>query len=321
MNDFIAVYMARNNEYLFFRIDVAEIINMYGEMDFGFIIKFKNNIGVNLEYSADLEFILLWIRDYNYSTNDVLYSYPSSYASIGERIFEFKIELNDIENYVDLNNTFLRGEAFDNDFVTVDDTDMVYYPNITTTTTTASNTTSIPPDNNSNIPFADITIDGDFSDWDDVPVAVEDPEGDNNNNLPMNDSIAVYLAKNNEYLFFRIDVAEILDDGGMSFGFDIIFNASIYVNLVYSADLILGQLLLLDRRDPNNSLIKSYSSFFASFGDSSFEYKVALQDIENYVDLNNTFFRGEALDNDFLTVDDTDIRLSHPILLQHLLQE
>lgn len=57
------------------------------------------------------------------------------------------------------------------------------------------------------VPFANISIDGDISDWQNIQPAHIDPAGDSLGTLPGTDFTNFYLARDNQYLYFRIDFA------------------------------------------------------------------------------------------------------------------
>lgn len=75
--------------------------------------------------------------------------------------------------------------------------------------------------------FANITIDGEFGDWEGIEPAAVDPAGDGGAHF---DFAAVYLANDNEYMYFRIEFTEPQPYGDFSWfvntGFDMDLNGS-----------------------------------------------------------------------------------------------
>ncbi|MDA3941370.1 MAG: PEGA domain-containing protein [Spirochaetia bacterium] len=107
------------------------------------------------------------------------------------------------------------------------------------------------------IPFADINIDGGKEDWDNIEPFFTDPAGDSTADFTGTDIIAGYIAKNDKYLFIRMDFAEGKPPGGKDLVYQLMLMVNSYDSEVlelrlqpdginYKGRMFMGRTLLID---------------------------------------------------------------------------
>lgn len=153
------------------------------------------------------------------------------------------------------------------------------------------------------IPTATITLDGDTSDWTGITEAVTDPQGDDSNLYTGDDIEALYLAKDFNNLYIRLDL---YDNANPNFGngpapyegryyFQIYSNSSTYSNLeIGLASYYCGQQWAIGCNGANGNAPSSLQgTSFVGVNNNIIEIKIPLIDIANPTD----FYQVDAIVN------------------------
>lgn len=133
------------------------------------------------------------------------------------------------------------------------------------------------------IPFADISIDGSFDDWDSVPAMFIDTAGDVHD-TPNADIQTAYIAKDDQFIYLRVDVASDFEDGTF-IGFRL-EPSNLEFALHYSSDNQSTVLREWDYSwdDPIN--LMSYPNSFAVVNGNKVEFKISIGDLTKSIDYN-----------------------------------
>ncbi len=128
------------------------------------------------------------------------------------------------------------------------------------------------------LPFKQITIDGYFYDWADIPAVIEDHEGDTTSKN--SDWIDLYVARDNNFIYIRFKLA---NDLGTNPNLDVNVRISCKGNIAYS----LAGHLVSDSMYNHTDIADSYGSTdlhrypdsYIARGSKDIEYKIPISDI------------------------------------------
>lgn len=208
--DITSAYIAQDNTNLYFRVTFA---NDFGNVAIPWFQCSFHGLA-NSTDSKDIQFrvdihgttavvsILTDIVGTGENETIMAYADTDNFAKLKDYTLEFKVLKEHVT--VDLDNMSFEVHAYDHELGVGDATgiETIRLPGFAPTEDTYE---WFPPEI-FNVPDSSITIDGNVSDWSTLPVFVEDRIGELYSVGSRVDIVNAYMAKDSEYLYFRVDI-------------------------------------------------------------------------------------------------------------------